>query len=158
MGINRLVEWKLNCSADQADARLRRAMSDLGMEPQGPPGMIQGAAKRSLIKNRWAAKVEADVTPAGDGSVVACQVDMLGTKHYAVLADLAEAMGDDVFDDRGVAAAIERLGKTSRLFGRREIRHLRNLLHATENVVAVGQGEYGGKQGLVANDYKAVFL
>jgi hypothetical protein len=50
MGINRSVEWKLNCSADQADARLRQAMNALGMEPQGPPGMVQGAAKRSLIR------------------------------------------------------------------------------------------------------------
>jgi hypothetical protein len=149
MGISRSVEWKLNCSADKADALVRQAMNALGMECQGPPGTIRGEAKRSLLKNRWAAKVEADVTPAHDGSVVVCRVDMLGTKHYALLADIAEAMGDEVFDDRGVAAAIERLGRTSRLFGHKEIRHLRNLLQGSEHVVALGQGEYEGKQGLV---------
>jgi hypothetical protein len=93
--------------------------------------------------------VEAEVTPARDGCVVVCRVDMLGTRHYAVLGDLAEAIGDEVFDDRGAAAAIERLGKTSRLFGHREIRHLRNLLYGAENVVALGQGEYEAKEGLV---------
>jgi len=81
--------------------------------------------------------------------MVVCRVDMVGNKHYALLADIAESMGDEVFDDRGVTAAVERLGKMSKIFGRKEIRHLRNLLYATESVVELGQGEYEGKQGLL---------
>jgi Bacterial PH domain len=149
MGIVRSVEWKLVCSADEADARMRRAMSSLGMEPQGAHGTIRGAAKRSLRKNRWAAEISADIAPAAGGSIVVCRVDMAGNKHYALLADIAEGMGDEVFDDRGVTAAVDRLGRTSKIFGRKEIRHLRNLLYATESVVELGQGEYEGKQGLL---------
>jgi hypothetical protein len=36
---------------------------------------------------------------------------MAGNKHYDVLADIAEAMGDDIFDDRGVQEAVERLAR-----------------------------------------------
>jgi Bacterial PH domain/Short C-terminal domain len=149
MGIVRSVEWKLTCSAEEADARMRQAMSNLDLDPQGPPGNIHGTAKRSLRKNRWAADVSADVAPRDDGVVVTCRVDMMGNKHYAVLAEIADGVGDEVFDDRGVTAAVQRLGKMSRIFGRKEIRHLRNLLYGTELVTELGQGEYEGKQGLL---------
>jgi Bacterial PH domain/Short C-terminal domain len=149
MGIVRSVEWKLVCPADEADARIRQAMTSLGIESQGSPGSIRGAAKRSLRKNRWAAEMSADITPTVGGSIVVCRVDMAGNKHYALLADIADAMGDEVFDDRGVTAAVDRLGKASKLFGRKEIRHLRNLVYGNEGVVELGQGEYEGKQGLL---------
>jgi hypothetical protein len=58
-------------------------------------------------------------------------------------------MGDEVFDDRGVTAAVDRLGKASKIFGRKEIRHLRNLVYRNESVVELGQGEYESKQGLL---------
>jgi hypothetical protein len=157
MGIVRTVEWKLTCSPDEADVRLRQAMERLGLDPQGSPGTVRGSAKRSFLKNRWAADVSADITPADDGCVVACRVDMAGTKHYALLSEIAETVGDDVFDDRGVTAAVERLGRASRLFGRKEIRHLRNLLYATEKVVEVGQGQYDEKQGLLVLTSERLF-
>jgi len=158
MGIVRTVEWKLTCSADEADARLRQAMERLGLDPQASPGALRGSAKRSLLKNRWAADVAAEITPVVDGCLVVCRVDMAGTKHYALLAEIADSVGDDAFDDRGVTGAIERLGKASRLFGRKEIRHLRNLLYATENVVELGQGQYDGKQGLLVLTTERLFF
>jgi hypothetical protein len=88
-----------------------------------------------------------------------CRVEMpAGTKHYEVLADIAEAMGDDVFDDRGVPEAIERLGKASRLYGREAIRHLRDLLYASERVLELGQGLYDRKQGLVVLTNERLFF
>lgn len=83
---------------------------------------------------------------------------MAGIKHFAVLADVAEEVGDEAFDDRGVDPAIERLGKASRLFGRKEVRHLRNVLHASESVLELGQGQYESKQGLVVLTDERIFF
>jgi hypothetical protein len=110
-------------SPEEADQRIRSAFEQLDLSPEGPPGHIAGRAKRSMMKNRWAADLSVDVTPMPPGSMALCKVDMLGNKHFAVLSEVAEAVGDDAFDDRGVSAAVVRLGKASRLFGRKEIRH-----------------------------------
>jgi hypothetical protein len=99
---------------------------------------IAGRAKVSRLKNRWAADVAIDLTPLTSGSMAVCKVDMADNKHFGVLADVAEALGDDAFDDRGLGPAVERLGKSSRLFGRKEIRHLRNILNANESVLELG--------------------
>ena len=53
---------------------------------------------------------------------------MSGYKHDGLFSEIAGAIGDDAFDDQGVAGAVERLGKSSRLFGRKELRHLHNVL------------------------------
>jgi hypothetical protein len=98
------------------------------------------------MKNRWAADLSVDVTPIPPGSMALCKVDMLGNKHFAVLSEVAEAVGDEAFDDRGVSAAVARLGKASRLFGRKEVRHLRNILRASETVLELGQGQYEKNQ------------
>ncbi len=159
MAIARSVEWKLTCPPDDADLRVREAMRQLGIEPEGSPGAIRGKSKRSLMKNRWSANVAVDISPATGGSMAVCRVEMpAGTKHYEVLADIAEAVGDDVFDDRGLTAAIERLDWASRLFGRKEIRHLRNLLGASERVLELGQGLYERKQGLVILTNERLFF
>ncbi|HWM00697.1 MAG TPA: PH domain-containing protein, partial [Nocardioidaceae bacterium] len=158
MGIVRTVEWKLNCGPDEADARLRRAMADLGLAPEGPPHSISAKSKRSLVKNRWAAELSADIQAADRGSVVVCRVDMAGTKHFALLSEVIEGMGDDVFDDRGVGEALQRLGKAGRFFGRKEVRHLRNLLYASERVVELGQGTYDNNAGLVVLTTERLFF
>jgi hypothetical protein len=159
MGIARTVEWKLTCDVDEADRRFREAFDQLELSPNGPVGAIRGSAKRSLRKNRWAADVQIDLTPASSGSAAICTVDMPGgTKHYEVLADIAEAVGQDVFDDRGLGEAAERLGKAARLFGRKELRHLGNLLRFSEHVAALGQGQYGNKQGLVILTNERLFF
>ena len=113
MGIVRTVEWRLVCSPEEADQRIRSAFEQLDLSPEGPPGHIAGRAKRSMMKNRWAADLSVDVTPMPPGSMALCKVDMLGNKHFAVLSEVAEAVGDEAFDDRGVSAAVVRLGKAS---------------------------------------------
>jgi hypothetical protein len=44
------------------------------------------------------------------------------------------------------------------LFGRKEIRHLRNILRASETVLELGQGQYEDKQGLVVLTNERLFF
>ena len=90
MGIVRSVEWKLICPPDEADTRIREGMRTIGLEPEGPPRSIQARSKRSLMKNRWAAELSTEISPSNQGSVAVCRVDMLGTKHFAVLDEIAK--------------------------------------------------------------------
>lgn len=158
MGILRTVEWKLTCPPAEADARFRQAFARLNLNPEGPPGTIRGSAKRAIMKNRWAAEVSVDLSPSEGGTAAVCRVDMAGTKHFELLGEIAEAVGDDVYDDRGVADAVQRLGKAARIFGRKEVRHVRNLLRSTERVAELGQGQYGDKQGLVVLTNERLFF
>ncbi|HEY6314256.1 MAG TPA: PH domain-containing protein, partial [Streptosporangiaceae bacterium] len=127
------------------------------MESEGPPGAIYGKSKRSFMKNRWSVNVAVDISSTTEGSMAVCRVEMAGTKHYEVLADIAEAMGD-IFDDRGVPEAVERLGKASLIFRGQQIRHLRNLLYANERVLELGQGSYERKHGLVVLTNERLFF
>jgi hypothetical protein len=158
VGIVRTVEWKLTCSPSEADTRFRQAFSRLDLNPEGPPGSIRGAAKRAIVKNRWAAEVSVDLTSVDGGTAAVCRVDMAGNKHFDVLGDIAEAVGDDIYDDRGATDAVQRLGKAARIFGRKEVRHVRNLLHSREGVIELGQGRYGDKQGLVVLTSERLFF
>ena len=40
MAIVRTVEWKLRCSAEEADARIREAFTQMELDPEGAPGSI----------------------------------------------------------------------------------------------------------------------
>jgi hypothetical protein len=129
------------------------------MRVTSDPGRVTGSVSRSLRKNRWAAEIDIELQSVSDGVTVAvCRVDMLGNKHYAVLNEIAEALGDDTFDDRGVTEAVAALGKVGKVFGRKEVRHLRHLLHADENVLVLGQGVYEGKQGLIVLTDRRLFF
>jgi hypothetical protein len=159
MSITRTIEWQLTCSPEEADSRFRKALNALEMNPDGPPGQVHGKSKRAIMKNRWSAEVSVLIAPGGsDGSHVRCRVEMPGgTKHFEVADDVAAGVGEDVFDDRGLPQAVERLGKAGRLFGRKEVGHLRNLLRFDERVAELGQGQYGGKPALF-NSRKALAL
>lgn len=150
MGIARTVEWAMTAPPEEAQAQLANAMSSLDMAPQLSSGSVRGRLARSLHKNRWAADVTVTITPLNAGTRAIVRVDMgASTKHYEVLNDLADAIGDEAFADRGIDLAIERLGKFSRVFGRKEVRHLRHLVHADETVITLAQGTYSRKQGIV---------
>jgi len=159
MGIVRTVEWRLAVPIEQAEEQLRGALEGLGMNITSAPGRVKGSVSRSLRKNRWAAEIDIELHSLPDGVTVAvCRVDMVGNKHYAVLNEFAEALGDDTFDDRGVTEAVAALGKVGKMFGRKEVRHLRHLLHADENVLVLGQGVYEGKQGLIVLTDRRLFF
>jgi hypothetical protein len=159
MGIVRTVEWTLSMPPEMAEHRLSEALSAVGMEPETSGATIRAKSQRSMLKNRWAGEVAIDLAPLGpDGTCATCRVDMAGNKHYAVLDEIAEAVGDDAFDDGGIDQAVERLGKMSRLFGRKEVRHLRHLIRAGESVVSLAQGTYEKKQGIVALTNQRLFF
>lgn len=149
MGILRSTEWRSSRAPQETDAALRAAMAELSMEVAGPVGAIEAVSKRSLMKNRWAAKISAQLTPRGAGTCVRWKVDALGDKHFDILDDIAAKLPVGVLDDQGIAAAVADLG-LHRIFGRKEIRHLHNVLHVDEDVVALGTGQYGAKLGIVA--------
>lgn len=119
------------------------------MESGQDADVIRARSKRSLVKNRWAAEVEIRLVPLTGGSGATCRVDMTGTKHFALLDEIVEAVGDDAFDSRGIDEAVARLGKKGRVFGRKEVRHLQSVIHMDETVLAIAQGVYDKKQGLV---------
>ncbi len=81
-----------------------------------------------------------------------------GTKHYAVASDIASAMGDDAFDDRGLVAATDRLSRISKVGGWLELRQLRNLLSPTETVLELGQGVWDGDQGIIILSDERLFF
>lgn len=149
MGIKRTVEWKLRCTPSEAESRLRSALDELDLTSDGEPRLIRSSVKRSLMRNRWAAEVQIQLESRGDSTLAIARVEMNGTKHFDLLNEIANKLGDDLFDDRDTAAAIERLGRPGRIFGRKEIRHLQHLLRGDERVVTLGQGQYGDRQGLV---------
>jgi hypothetical protein len=142
----------------EAEGRLREALAKLDMNPQGKPGRITAKSGRSLRKNRWAADITVELEPLDGGTFALTRVDMIGNKHYALLDEIVENAGDDLFEDQGVSAAVERLGKMGRLFGRKEVRHLHHLLRASERVVVLGQGEYEKKQGLLVLTNERLFF
>jgi len=158
MGIVRTVEWKLARQPEEADPRLRAALTELDMNPEGEPGSIRAKSGRAMLKNRWAAEIAIDLEPLEGGTLAVTRVDMLGNKHYALLSEILEKAGDDLFDDRGVADSVQRLGKLGRLFGRKEVRHLQHLLHGSEQVIVLGQGQYEKKQGLIALTNERLFF
>lgn len=159
MGIKRTVEWSWVCPPEEAPHRLLDACTRLDMEPHVQAGVIHASVKRSLRRNRWAADLTFTISadPAG-GTRVAATVDAAGNKHFELLDEVIETLGDGLFADQGLAAAIARLGGASRLFGRKEIRHLHHLLYAGEVVHELGQGVYDGQQGLVVLTDQRLFF
>jgi hypothetical protein len=158
VGVVRTVEWSLSAPPEEAKRRIRQALSSAGMEPEGDGSTIHATSDRSLRKNRWAAEISVDLAPLGEGTLATVRVEMNGDKHYEVLHDIAEAVGDDAFEDRGDQEGIEESGKASGKSDRDEVGHLRHLVRAGENIVAFGQGTYEGKQGIVAlTDHRLFF-
>lgn len=158
MGIKRSVEWLLVVAPEAAEEQIFAAVRAAGMEAERAPGSVRATSARSLLKNRWAAELAFDIEASNGGSAVLGRVEMNGDKHFVLLDEIAESLGDDVFDDRGLHEAIERLGKASRLFGRKEVNHLHHHLRAAERVRALGQGTYAKKQGLVVLTTERLFF
>lgn len=148
MGVLRVVEWRSTRPVDPTDALIRSAMEQVSMEPAGGVGTIEATSKRSLLKHRSAAEVRAEIAPRAGGSNIRWHVDMLGTRHFDLLDEIADHLPDDVLHDRGIAAAVARAG-LFRVCDRKEIRHLHSVLRVDETVLRLGQGRYRRKHGTV---------
>ncbi len=148
MGILRVVEWRSKQPVDRTDAVIRSAMESVSMESTGAVGTIEATSRRSLLKHRPPAVVRAAIASEAVGSSIRWQVDMPGTKHFDLIDEIADHLPEGVLDDRGVAAAVARVGLL-RVLARTEFRHLHNVLGADETVIRLGRGQYRRERGIV---------
>ncbi len=148
MGIKRTVEVRLLQPPEAALAALREGAESAGMtvRDEFESGFAAGA-KRSLLKNRWAAEIRVDLQPSASATVATITVDMAGTKHLSLVNELTEPLAAQI-DDRGLNEAKERLGKPGRAFGMLELRALTYLLRGDERVIALGTGQFDGRMGM----------
>lgn len=159
MAIARTVDWRLRVPPSQALELLSVAFSKLDLTPQVLDDQVIGHSKAKLLKNRWAADVTAVVRPYDTGSLVDLHIEMLGgNKHCAIAEEIASAIGDSAFDDRGLKAAVDRLGKIGRFGGWLEFRNVRHYLTARETVREIGQGTLGEDQGIVVLTDERLFF
>lgn len=159
MGIKVTNQWVLRMPLEQADAVLRAGLEQLGASPAGSVGRIEGKTKAALMRNRYGAKFTVTLTEHPEGTLAEVLIDGLGDKQQEMLDELAATLPDGVLDDHGITAAVEKLGKLSRLYGRRELSHLRRVLNSEERVVALAQGTYENLQSLLMlTDQRLVIL
>ena len=91
-----------------------------------------------MIKNRWAATITGTITPTATGTDILWAVDGVGTKHYEHLVTIAEGLPEGSLYDHGIPEAVSKVAL--KMFGRKKIRHLANILDGGEKVHAIGVG------------------
>ncbi|MFL4478579.1 PH domain-containing protein [Paeniglutamicibacter sp. ORCA_105] len=112
---------------------------------------------RAIVKNRWAAKINGKITAIAEGTEILWTVEGLGDKHYEHLVTIADQLPDGTLFDHGIPDAVDKL--SNKMFGRKEIRHLANLLDRGELVLAMGVGLFSKKMGAVAiTNKRLIFL
>lgn len=176
-------DLRLSCSFDEADRRIREALTSLGMEVQDEAGPIRATAKRSMKRNRHAAEISIDLTSSAGGTLAVCRVDMFaGNKHEEVLREIASAVGHEPLLHFGavsptsegkqggetaketdsdlradIAAAKDKM--RVKLGAGREIKRLTNYLWEGETVDQMTTGTYGKGTGLVVlTDRRLLFV
>ncbi len=158
MGIIQTTSTRLLAPFDPSFNAISAAMQSLGMEVTSGQNPIVGSARRSIRQNRWAAEVSAGIRQEGPTTtVVDWSVDMLGDKHFDVIADILRAAKVEV-DDLGVNDALERLGKMGRFFGAREAAALTQVVNIDERVIELAQGVYNGNQGMLVLTTSRLFF
>lgn len=156
MAIARTVDWRLKVTPAEAESLLASAFDKLNLNAEVSSGRVVGHSKANILKNRWAADITANIKPHRTGSLVELRIEMpAGTKHYALVDDIATEVGDDAFDDRGLKGVIDRLSKIS---GWLEFRSVCHYLTATETVREIGQGVWGKDQGIVVLTDERLFF
>ena len=112
-----------------------------------------------FARTGWAADLSVRLDAAAEGQTLAVvSVEMNGTKHYEIMDQLADGL-DELIDDPGVDACVDRLGGGMRRgLTRRELRLIQHMLHGDERVVEIGQGVYGRKMGIVVLTNRRLFF
>lgn len=157
--IRRTVHWTVLADEATTLRLIGEAVepTDFTVSRLGPDG-IQIDVPRAIVKNRWAATITGTPSPGTQGTRVEWVVEGLGNKHYELVASLAEGMPEGSIYDHGIAEAAAKI-PGGKLFGRREIAHLSNLLDYEEHVHVAAVGNLGGKLGLVAlTDHRLMFV
>jgi hypothetical protein len=156
--IIRTVHWTVLTDVEAALALLTRAVeqTDFTVASLSPEAVVIDVP-RAIRKNRWAATITGAVSPSDKGTDIEWTVDGLGNKHYEHLATIAEGLPEGSLYDHGIPNAVSKV--TLKIFGRKEIRHLANVLDRNEAVQAIGVGKLGNKMGIVAlTDRRLLFL
>jgi hypothetical protein len=156
--ISRTVSWTLLADVDEALAHVQQAVGQTDFEvTHTDRRSVTVDVPRAIMKNRWAAKIQGDVTASPGRTDIDWTVEGLGDKHFEHLASIAEHLPEGLLYDHGIPAAAAKL--SNRIFGRKEISHLANILDRDEQVHAIGVGQYVNKAGIVAlTDKRLLFL
>ncbi len=157
--IIRTVHWTILPGAGDPVALITEAVSKTDFAvTSASPETITIDVPRAMMKNRWAAKIIGALTPNQTGGTdITWTIDGPGDKHYEHMVKISEGLPDDALDDHGIAAAASRVA--GKLFGRKEIRHLANILDPGEQVRAIGVGSFDNKMGIAAlTDNRLLFL
>lgn len=156
--ISRSVSWTLQCDIVTAVENIQNAVSKTDFSViHADSNTITIDVPRAMLKNRWAAKINGELSDISPDTEVLWTVEGLGDKHYEHLATLAERLPEGLLFDHGIPEAASKLA--NKIFGRKEIGHLGNLLDRRELVHAIGVGQFSGKMGAVAiTDKRLLFL
>ncbi|WP_448058905.1 PH domain-containing protein [Cellulomonas hominis] len=156
--ILRTVHWTILRGAGDPIALVTEAVrtTDFRVTSAGPTSIVIDVP-RAMIKNRWGATITGTLSPSARGTDVEWVIDGLGTKHYEHMVTIGAGMPEGSLYDHGIPEAVSRV--TLKVFGRKEIRHLANVLDRGEFVHAIGVGNFDGKMGIVAlTDRRLLFL
>lgn len=156
--ILRTVHWTVLADAGDPIALVTDAVksTDFSVTSSSPTSMVI-EVPRAMMKNRWGATVTGTVSPGEKGTDIEWVIDGPGNKHYEHMMAIAEGMPEGSLYDHGIPEAVSKVAL--KMFGRKEIRHLANVLDRGELVHAIGVGNLSGKMGIVAlTDRRLLFL
>lgn len=156
--ILRTVHWTVLAGAGDPVDLIGTAVkaTDFSITTSSPSSIVIDVP-RAIAKNRWGATITGTLTAGSKGTDIEWVVDGLGNKHYEHMVTIASGMPEGSLDDHGIPEAVARVAL--KLFGRKEIRHLANVVDRGEFVHAIGVGSLGGKMGIVAlTDRRLLFL
>ena len=155
MGIVRTRTVLTRSTGAQTHHAVLTALAAAGVDILDQANPIRAKSARSLLKNRWAADLTIEVIE----DRMVWTVDALGDKHDQIIDELLAQLPAGMVDDQGVTEALDRLAKSSKVFGKAEVRKLATILTPTEHVVAIAIGTYGKAMGaLVLTTERLVFF
>lgn len=156
--ISRTVQWTLLTDPTTALEVLPPAVEAAKFTVKSlSPSEIAIDVPRALLSNQWGAKITGVIIPDADKTHIEWRVDGLGNKHYKHLIRISEGLPEGLLDDHGIQEAASNVAL--RIFGRKEIAHLANVLERGEPVSAIGVGRFENKAGIaVATDRRLLFL
>lgn len=156
--ILRTVHWTVLAAAGDPIALVTKAVepTDFSVTSSTPTSIVIDVP-RAMMKNRWGATITGTISPSAHGTDIEWVVDGPGNKHYEHMVTIADGMPERSLFDHGIPEAVAKVAL--KLFGRKEIRHLANVLDRGELVHAIGVGNLAGKMGIVAlTDRRLLFL
>lgn len=156
--ILRTVHWTVLADAGDPVAVITQAVAatDFAVVSTTPSSIVIDVP-RAMIKNRWAATITGTLTPGERGTDIEWIIDGLGNKHFEHMVMIGTGMPEGSLYDHGIPDAVAKV--SLKVFGRKEIRHLANVLDRAEYVHAIGVGSLGQKMGIVAlTDHRLLFL